>query len=87
MRPHFGNLHMVGERMTLEDLVLAVEATHEDDPQPPNCDSSTVAEIVKLTYNANHSIGRRMGYGAILAWGIAIGVRAERRRALRESNR
>jgi len=43
-----------------------------------------VASIVMTTREANENAGRVMSYGATLAWGISIGILAERFRERRE---
>jgi hypothetical protein len=43
-----------------------------------------VGAVVGATQVANEESGRVMGYGATLAWGIAIGIIAERSRRERE---
>jgi hypothetical protein len=69
---------------TTEDFLEAIRRTHRlHPPVPPRMRKDQMDEVVILTREANRSVGRRMGYGAILAWGISIGVLAERARRWR----
>lgn len=73
-----GNLNDLFE---LQDFLTALEAVWEHDvPHPPEATPETMRQIVEITKEANEAIGREMSYGAILVWGITIGVHAERAR-------
>ncbi len=70
--------------MTLTDAIVAVQSTWDTEiPAPPFVGQGVVQDVVRITSEANRSAGRTMGYGATLAWGIAIGVMAERNRLKR----
>lgn len=72
------------DEMTLTDAILAVQSTWDTEtPAPPFVGQGVIQEIVNITSAANRSAGRTMGYGAALAWGITIGVMAERNRLKR----
>lgn len=80
-----GNLHARGEQITLDDLLEAVEQTHEltrlhDGPAPEGVHRADLEQLVKITAAANAEHDRAMGYGATLIWGVAIGILAERER-------
>ena len=69
---------------TIEDFVNAIARTHELGlPVPNRMTKDQMDEIVIRTRDANRAAGRSMGYGATLAWGITIGVFAERARRWR----
>lgn len=70
--------------MTISDLLAAVQATWGDEvPVPPQLSQGIMQEIVKITSEANRNAGRVMGHGATIAWGISIGIHAERNRLKR----
>ncbi len=69
------------QAMVLGDAMRAIGDTWGDEvPAPPHVDLALVQHIVTTTADANRHAGREMGYGAALAWGISIGVHAERNR-------
>lgn len=75
----YGNLSIYG--ITKSDLLRAVEETHDlTRPVPQGLNAELLYEVVEITYSANQEAGREMGYYSTLAWGIAIGVMAERHR-------
>lgn len=74
------------EAMQLQDGMNAITATWGDEvPAPPHVDPVLLQDLVTITADANRSAGRVMGYGAALAWGISIGIHAERNRLERLS--
>lgn len=81
----YGNLSDLG--FTREDLEMAIISTHDiDRPSPLGMLPDLLSEIVELTRKANKDAGRDMQYGSALAWGITIGVEAERLRRIRVKN-
>jgi hypothetical protein len=79
---NLGNLVPRDEIITIDDLLEAVDLTH--DLFDPSADlgvaPGALLELVKITHRANTDNDRVMGYGATLIWGVAIGIHAERRR-------
>lgn len=82
MKP-IGNLGPIENIITLEDLLSAVDQTHEG-YLPAHINNDVLHDVVTITYEANTRNSRVMGYGGILAWGITIGILAERRRKARQ---
>lgn len=77
-----GNLVPRDEIITLNDLLEAVESTHDlhDAAADLGVETGALARLVTITHKANVEGDRVMGYGATLIWGIAIGIRAARQR-------
>ncbi len=75
---------LYSSNMTIGDLLAAVQSTWGDEvPVPPHVSQGIVEEIVRITSEANRNAGRVMGHGATIAWGISIGIHAERNRLTR----
>ena len=73
-----------GDDFIIDDFKDAIGRTHDlGEPVPARMTKPMMDMIINLTSEANIMAGRRMGYGAILSWGITIGVFAERARRWR----
>lgn len=73
------------ENFTLDDLDKAVAATHDlPIPAPPNMGKNLLAQVVDRIITANPDKADEYDhFGGAVAWGIAIGVIAERNRLKR----
>jgi len=82
------NGHFDPERFTLDDIQRAVHATHDlPIPAPPNMSVATINEAVANIKEANPERAEYEQFGSAVAWGIAIGVIAERNRLERINQR
>ena len=75
------------ELFTLEDVSQAVATTHNlPIPAPPRMKQSIMEQVIALLKEGNpDKVDEYDHFGGAVAWGIAIGVIAERNRVARNS--